>query len=142
MRSIRQGVRAGLVAGVLSGAPSTLHAVVTGGDPLAATVAAGSILLRGETRRGRLMAAAVPVHFGLSVAWGVVLGALLPPRRTVGYGLLAGAAIAAADLGVVGRRLPMIRALPVAPQVLDHLAYGAVAGWLLAGRQAPAAIPG
>jgi hypothetical protein len=53
-------VRAGLWAAVLSGAPSTLHALATGRDPLAATLAAGSILLPGETRRTRLLAAAVP----------------------------------------------------------------------------------
>ncbi|HET9143183.1 hypothetical protein [Actinophytocola sp.] len=129
---IRRGVRAGLIAGLVSGVPSTLHALATGDDPLAATVAAGSILLPRQTRRTRLIAAAVPVHFGLSAAWGVALAAVLPPRHAIRYGVLAGAAIAALDLGVAGRRLPMIRALPVVPQVLDHLVYGAVAAALLA----------
>ncbi|HEU5475378.1 MAG TPA: hypothetical protein VFV67_32445 [Actinophytocola sp.] len=129
---IRAGVRAGLVAGVLSGAPSTVYALLAGRDVLEATVAAGSILLPNETRRGRLLAAALPVHCGLSVGWGVVLAAVLPRRRTVPFGVAAGAAIAALDLGLVGRRLPRIRALPVLPQVLDHLLFGAVAGAVLA----------
>ncbi|MGW5466247.1 hypothetical protein, partial [Streptomyces sp. NPDC003996] len=65
------GVRAGIVAGVLSGVPSTLHALATRRDPLAATRAAGSLLLPDEARSARLLAAAIPVHFGLSVGWGV-----------------------------------------------------------------------
>jgi hypothetical protein len=54
-------------------------------------------------------------------------------------GLAGGAAIAALDLGLlahgpIGRRWPLIRALPVGPQVADHLAFGAIAGAVLRGR--------
>ena len=66
-------VRAAAWAALLSGAPSTLHALATGRDPLEATVAAGSILLPRETRRTRLLAAAVPVHLALSLGWAVAL---------------------------------------------------------------------
>ena len=120
---------------MVSGAPSTLYALATGRHPLEATVAAGSLLLPNETRRARLVLAAVPVHLALSLGWGVVLAAVLPRRRTVVAGVAAGLAIAALDLGVVGRRFPKIRALPLAPQIADHVAFGATAGWVLARRR-------
>ncbi|MBA3365721.1 MAG: hypothetical protein H0U03_08055 [Actinobacteria bacterium] len=112
------------MAAVVSGAPSTVHALLTGRDPLEATLAAGSILLPDEARRGRLLLAAVPVHIGVSLGWGVVLSRALPERRTVTLGALAGLAIAALDLGTVGRRLPRIRSLPLLPQLADHVAFG------------------
>ena len=46
-------------------------------------------------------------------------------------GALAGLAIAALDLGLVGRRFPRIRALPLVPQLADHAAFGAIAARLL-----------
>ncbi|NUT56131.1 MAG: hypothetical protein HOQ03_09135, partial [Thermoleophilia bacterium] len=58
-------LRAALTAAALSGIPSTAHALATGRNPLEATYAAGSIVLPGETRPGRLVAAAVPVHLAL-----------------------------------------------------------------------------
>jgi hypothetical protein len=122
-------LRAAAAAAVLSGIPSTVHALLTDRDPLEPTLAAGSILLPGETRRTRLVAAAVPVHLALSLVWTVALdrGGI----RSARSGALAGLAIAALDLGLVGRRFPRIRALPVLPQVADHLAFGVVAGRLL-----------
>jgi hypothetical protein len=128
---LRDGILAGAVAGVLSGAPSTAHALLTRGDPLEATAAAGSLLLRRETSRARLLAAAVPVHAALSVGWGVVLSAVLPRRHPAAWGALAGLAIAVLDLSVAARWFPHVRALPLAPQVADHLAYGAIAGAVL-----------
>ncbi|MBA2384475.1 MAG: hypothetical protein H0V68_07420, partial [Actinobacteria bacterium] len=56
---LRRALEAGLWAAALSGAPSTLHALSTGGEPFGASLAAGSMLLRNETRPGRLLAAAV-----------------------------------------------------------------------------------
>jgi len=126
---------AGAVAAAVSGAPSTLWALATGDDPLEATLAAGSLVLPGETRRGPLAAAAVPVHVALSLSWGVVLARLLPRERPVAGGVLAGLAIAAVDLGVVGRRFPRVRALPILPQLADHIAYGATVGLVLARRR-------
>jgi len=131
MRPARDAVRAGLIAAIVSGAPSTLHAVATGRDPLEATYAAGSILLPGETRHGRLLAAAVPVHLTISVGWALVLASVLPRRRTTLWGAGAGLAIAALDLGLVGRRFERIRALPLLPQIADHIAYGAIVGAVL-----------
>jgi hypothetical protein len=56
-------------------------------------------------------------------------------RRGVVAGALAGLGIAALDLGLVGRRFPRVRALPLAPQVADHLVYGMTVGHVLARRR-------
>ena len=60
---------------------------------------------------------------------------MLPRRRTVLAGAAAGAVIAALDLGVVGRRLPAVRALDWRPQALDHVAYGAVVAYVVSRRR-------
>ena len=114
---------------MLSGAPSTLHALATGRDPLEAALAAGSILLPRETRRGRLLAAAVPVHLALSLGWALALDRA--GVRSARRGALAGLAIGVVDLSLAARVLPRIHALPVLPQLADHAAYGAVAGHVL-----------
>jgi drug/metabolite transporter superfamily protein YnfA len=134
-RGNEDAVVAGGVAAVVSGLPSTFCALAAGDDPLEATLAAGSILLPNERRRGRLLAAAVPVHLALSLGWAVVLERVLPPGREVAGGMLAGLGIAALDLGVVARRFPRIRDLPLAPQLADHALYGATVGWVLARRR-------
>jgi hypothetical protein len=123
-------LRAAAWAALLSGAPSTIHALLTRRDPLEATLAAGSILLPHETRRPRLAAAAVPVHLALSLGWTVVLDRA--GVRGSPAGAVAGLAIAALDLGVVGRRMPRVRALPLAPQVADHVLFGTIVGRALA----------
>ena len=127
-------VLAGLAAAVLSGAPSTLAALLRGRDPLEATYAAGSLLLPRERRRERLLLAAVPVHLALSLVWTFILARALPrpPRRPLGA--LAGLAIAGADLGLVGRRFPRIRTLPLAPQLADHALFGIVVAEVLRRR--------
>jgi hypothetical protein len=134
--TVRIGLAAGLVAAALSGIPSTLHALLTRGDPLAASRAAGALLLSRETRTIRLLAAAVPVHLSLSLGWGVVLAAVLPRRGTVTGGALAGLAIAALDLNVPGERTAAVRALRIWPQVADHVAFGVTAGAVIAARRA------
>lgn len=122
-------LRAAAWAAALSGVPSTVHALATGRDPLAATVAAGSILLPRETSRARLVAAAVPVHLAVSLGWTLALDRA--GVRSAHAGALAGLAIAALDLGVAGRRFPRVRALPVLPQLADHALFGAIAARLL-----------
>ncbi|MEJ7568660.1 MAG: hypothetical protein WKF41_10385 [Gaiellaceae bacterium] len=129
----RDAIAAGAWAAVVSGAPSTVHALAAGSDPLAATKAAGAILLPSSTRALPLVLAAVPVHLALSLGWAVVLERL--GVRRVGRGAAAGLAIAALDLGVFGRRFPRVRALPLGPQILDHLAFGAVVGLVLGRRR-------
>jgi hypothetical protein len=125
----KRALRAAAWAAALSGIPSTVHALATGRDPFEATRAAGTILLPLETRPQRLLAAAVPVHLGISLAWTVVLdrAGVRGPFR----GAVAGLAIAAFDLGVAARRFPRIRQLPLGPQLADHAAFGAIAARLL-----------
>lgn len=110
---------------MVSGVPSTVWALATGRDPLEATYAAGRMLLPAETRPGRLIAAAALVHGTLSLGWTAALSRR--PRQ----GALAGAAIAALDLGaahlVGSRRFAAIRELPVLPQIADHVAFGMLA---------------
>jgi hypothetical protein len=120
---------------VLSGAPSTAHALATRGDPLEPTLAAGSILLGDEERRSRLLLAAVPVHLALSFGWATAISLTAPRGRELPFGLAAGGAIAALDLGLIGRRFERIRALRTGPQVADHLAFGAVVGASLRRRR-------
>ena len=132
---ITDGIAAGAVAAVLSGIPSTVIAVARGDDPLESTEAAGSIVVSNESGKLLRLAAAVPVHVALSVGWGVVLSALLPRRATIAWGAAAGLCIAALDLGVIGRRFARISALPLAPQIADHAAFGVVVGAVLRRRR-------
>jgi len=122
-------LRAAAWAAVLSGIPSTVHALATGRDPLEAARAAGTILLPRETSHERLLAAAVPVHLAISLAWTVVLDRA--GVRGALRGGIAGLAIAALDLGVAARGFPRIRQLPLGPQLADHAAFGAIVGRLL-----------
>jgi hypothetical protein len=123
------------VAAVASGTPSTVLTLLRGEDLLESGRAAGSILLPGERRTAVLLAAAGPVHLGLSLGWAAVLARVLPRGREPALGALGGLAIAALDLGVIGRRIPAIRALPQGRQWADHLAYGLAVGLVLRRRR-------
>lgn len=125
-------IEAGAWAAVLSGVPSTLHALATRSDPLEATKAAGSILLPDERRTLPLVLAAAPVHLAVSLGWAFALDR--SGVRGAAKGAAAGLVICALDLGVGGRRFPRVRALPLAPQLADHIAYGAVVGLVLERR--------
>ncbi len=122
-------LRAAAWAALLSGIPSTVHALASGRDPLAATLAAGALLLPGESRRTRLLLAALPVHLVVSLGWTFALDRA--GVRTARSGAIAGLAIAAFDVGVLGRRYPRVRDLPLAAQLADHAAFGAIAARLL-----------
>ncbi|MFB9684939.1 hypothetical protein [Amycolatopsis plumensis] len=121
---------AGAIAAVVSGIPSTAHALLTGTDVLAATKAAGTLLPGRRNRPG--IAAGLIAHLLVSAAWTTVLTALSRrhPLRA-GGGAAAGLAIAALDLGIAARAYPAVRVLPRGPQILDHLVFGTVAGALL-----------
>jgi hypothetical protein len=95
---------------------------------LQASLAAGTLLLPHETRRGRLLLAASVVHGGLSFGWALALSAALPRRATLRSAALGGVAIAALDLGVIGRRFAPIRSLPQLPQVADHVVFAITVG--------------
>ncbi|HEY2815077.1 MAG TPA: hypothetical protein VGJ03_16545 [Acidimicrobiales bacterium] len=118
------------VAAVLSGAPSTTHALLTGRSPLAAARAAGTLWPGRRDRPGLVAGGAA--HAAVSAGWGTVLGVALPRHHTVAWGALAGLGIAAFDLVVVGgRHVPAIAALPQVWQWADHVAFGATVGWVL-----------
>lgn len=131
MNDYAKTIGAGLVAAVVSGAPSTACTLAEGGDVLGSTRAVGAVATDDPSSQVVLGGAA---HLTISVAWAAVLAGLLPRRRPVLEGLAAGAAIAALDLGVVARRLPTIRALPQGRQWADHLAYGVTVALLLGRR--------
>ncbi|MEY2451882.1 MAG: hypothetical protein QOD92_1456 [Acidimicrobiaceae bacterium] len=120
------------VASVVSGAPSTIHAVATGRSVLDSARAAGT-LLPGRADRPGLVAGGI-VHGVVSAFWGVVLGWLLPRRHTAAWGALAGLGIAAISLPAGKRSRPHIAALPQIPQWLDNAAFGLAMGWLLSDR--------
>jgi hypothetical protein len=77
-----------------------------------------------------LVAAAVPAHLAISLVWAAILQRALPRRRRVVWGAVGGLAIAAFDLGVVARRYPAVRRLPLVPQLADHALFGATVGAL------------
>jgi hypothetical protein len=115
-----------LVAGLLSGGPSTAMTLARRENLLDSTRAAGTLLGKRSLVRGGV------AHVAITVFWTAVLAVVLPKRRPVLEGVIAGAGIAALDLGIVGRRFPEIGALDAGPQVLDHLAFGVVASVVLA----------
>jgi len=127
---VRRAVAAGLWAAALSGAPSTLHALATGRDPLEATLAAGSVVLPRETSRLRLFSAALPLHLAMSLGWALVLERARV--RGAARGAAAGLGIALVGLGAGSAVSTRMRSLPLLPQVADHLAYGAIVGAVLA----------
>ena len=135
MRRLPDAIAAGLFAAVVSGVPSTVYALATRRDPLEATLAAGSLLVPNESRRVRLFLAAVPVHGAISLGWALVLARMLPRQPRALHGAVAGLAIAALDLGAIGRRFPRIRELPVLPQLVDHALYGATVAEVLRRRR-------
>jgi hypothetical protein len=132
---VNRVIEAGLVAAVVSGAPSTLITLARGEDVLIGARAAGTLLLPRERRTLPLLAAAVPVHLALSLGWAAVLDRALPRGNELAGGAAAGLAIAALDLGVIGNRLPAIRTLPQGRQWADHVAYGLAVGAVLAHRR-------
>lgn len=130
-RTRRDALAAGAAASVLSGIPSTVHALAARQSIVKNAAAAGSILLPGERRSAVLVVAAVPVHLGLSFGWAQAIAAVVPRRWPVAGGIVCGLAIAALDLGLIGQHIPRIRDLPQLPQWLDHVAYGATVGLVL-----------
>jgi hypothetical protein len=122
---------AGAIAGVVSGAPSTLLTLWARGDVLASSAAAGTIVVPDDAPRPVQLAAGAAVHGAISLGWAVVLAGALPRRPGVVAGAAAGVGIAALDLGLLARRFPAIRALAPVPQVLDHVAYGVTVAMVL-----------
>jgi hypothetical protein len=130
-------VAAGLAGAALSALPSTALSLARGDDVLDGGRAAGAIVLPRERRTPVLLAAGTLVHVTISLGWAAVLAAAIPRGNEPAYGVAAGLAIAALDLGVIGRRIPAIRALPQGRQWADHVAYGLAVGTVLRARRQP-----
>ena len=125
-----------VMATVFSGAPSTLHALLTGGDPLEATRAAGAMLLPAASDFWTLFAAAAVVQRGVSLFWTLVFAELLTPRHALAGALAGVVAVALLDLRVIAPlAFPPVAALAFWPQFADHLAWGALLGGTLQWRQ-------
>ena len=127
----RNVVESALVAGLLSGIPSTGHALLTRRDPLEATKAAGTLVLHDSAGTLALVGAGIASHALISLAWASVLTATLPRDRSVAWGAVSGACIAVLDLLILGRRFERIRRLPLGPQIADHIAFGTIVGFML-----------
>jgi hypothetical protein len=134
-RSPPDALAAGLVAAVVSGVPSTAWTLLRGGDVLAGGRAAGTLLAPCARSTPVLLAAAVPAHLALSLGWAAVLARVLPRGGEARWGAVAGLAVAALDLGLIGRRLPAVRALEQPPQWADHAAFGLAVGLVLRARR-------
>lgn len=133
-------VLAWAIATAFSGAPSTLHALATGADPLEATFAAGAMLLPAETDPATLFAAAALVHATVSAFWSVVFGYALRGERVVAPAIVGSALVALVDLRVIApAAFPPVAALAFWPQFADHLMWGACLGVTLAWRRRVAA---
>ncbi|CAM3911890.1 hypothetical protein KIPE111705_31180 [Kibdelosporangium persicum] len=137
-----------MAAAVLSGVPSTVHALLTGHDPLAATRAAATLIpglplrahdpshrefargnpLISRYQEGLTVLGGVAVHLVVSAFWAAVIEAVDSRAKAGGSklmrGAVAGLLIAALDLEIIGRRHPAVRALPRLPQWLDHVTFG------------------
>jgi hypothetical protein len=125
-----------LVATLFSGVPSTVHALLTGTDPLAATRAAGAMLVSPDSGNKVLFAAAAVVHPVVSAFWTAVFGVLLPRRHVTLWATAAAAAVAVIDLRLIAPVFfPSVAALPFWPQFADHLAWGALLGGTLRVQQ-------
>lgn len=129
VRDQRRTMQAIAVAAMLSGGPSTLDAFRRHRDLRAvvvyvgeATRAAGTLLP--PERRGVVRGALA--HAGISVICGNALARTLPERHSARWGAAAGLAIGLINVGVIGRRFPAIRALPLVPQLADNVAFGAL----------------
>ena len=135
MRPAGDILAAGLAGAAVSAIPSTAYSLAHGDDVLDGGRAAGAIVLPDERRTPVLLAAGAVVHLTISFGWAAVLAAALPPRREPLYGVAAGLTIAGLDLGLIGRRIPAIRALPQGRQWADHAAYGLAVGLVLRTRR-------
>jgi hypothetical protein len=132
---VRDDIAAGLAGAAISALPSTAYSLINGDDILDGGRAAGAILLPRARRTPILLAAGGLVHLGISLGWAAVLARLLPRGREPAAGVAAGLAIAALDLGVIGRRISAIRALPQGRQWADHAAYGLAVGLVVKARR-------
>lgn len=125
-----------LVATAFSGFPSTLYALLSGGDALEATRAAASMLTSSDGSLYAVISVAALVHAAVSFFWAALLYLTLPRRHIFVAALIASAAIAIIDLRLIAPvYFPEVAALAFWPQLADHLMWGACFGITLLMRE-------
>ncbi len=129
------GVLAGLVAWLCSEVPSAVHAALSGASWRRTDEAAGSLLLPAEEAPDVLRRVGTALRVVVAANWGVVLSRWLDGRHPVLHGAGAGVALFAFEYLLLGRRRPLVRALPAWPQLADQVVFGAVAGAVLSTRR-------
>ena len=102
--TVRDGLRMGSVAAVISGRARPVHALLERRAPLEASLAAGALLFPRQRRPTRPPPAGALVHLALSLGWALVLAAALPRKRTTEVAAIAGLGIAPLDLGMIRHR--------------------------------------
>jgi hypothetical protein len=122
-------MEATLMAATISGLPSTVYALIrqrslrsAAGYVYDATRAVGTLAPPGRPGFGR----GLVVHLAISMLCGEMLARTLPHDRPVEWGAAAGLVIGVVNVGVIGKSLPAIRALPVVPQLADNVMFGTV----------------
>jgi hypothetical protein len=131
----RDLLAAGWTATLVGGTPSTLYAFATGADPMEATRAAGAMLIPASSGTVELVLAAALVHVSVSFFWAAILVRILPRRHIMMWASAAAALIGLVDLRLIAPVFfPEVAGLPLAPQMADHLMWGASLGWVLARR--------
>jgi hypothetical protein len=129
VRDRRRIVEATAVAAVFGGAPSTLDALRRHRELRAAVIyvrdATRAIGALSPPGRPSFVRGAV-IHVGISVLCGEALARTLPEQRSTIWGAGAGLALGLVNVGLIGRRFPAIAALPLAPQLADNVAFGAL----------------
>lgn len=124
-----------VLAGTAGSIPSTLLALATGGDWMAPVNAVAAMAGAQHLALLPRLCAAAGVHFAISAVWVWLLFALLPGHRTVIWAMAAGIMVAAVDLLILA---PLffagVASLPLFPQFVDHIVWGATAGALVKRR--------
>ncbi len=133
----RAVMEATVLASALSGAPSTLHALIKRRSVRAAAVyvydatrAVGTLVPPGRPGFGR----GIVVHLAISMVCGEAFARTLPRDHPAEWGATAGFVIGVVNVGVIGRSFPAIRALPLVPQLADNVMFGTVFAATLARR--------
>ena len=133
----RAVMEATVLASALSGAPSTLHALIKRHSVRAAVVyvydatrAVGTLVPPGRPGFGR----GIVVHLAISMLCGEALARTLPRDHPAEWGAAAGFVIGLVNVGLIGRSFPAIRALPLVPQLADNTMFGTVFAVTLARR--------
>jgi hypothetical protein len=122
-------LEAAVVAGIVSGLPSTAEVLVR----TRSIRAAGNYVFDATARIGVLVPPFRPglvrgavAHAALSLLVAEAMGETLPSQRSVAWGGAAGLIVGVVTVGMIGRRIPAIRELPLGPQLADNATFGLV----------------